>query len=100
MKKYPKLFAALFIMFFLTLSLIGIWIMLPPNKVADKVVKEINKDKQPLSGNCIATIYLPNGTTREFKIDGCSASRLGGYVQFQSNGKYILLEGTVVLEEK
>lgn len=50
--------------------------------------------------NCVATLYLPNGTTKEYKIDMCGIDRDEGFVQFQSNGKYVILQGTTSLEER
>lgn len=50
--------------------------------------------------SCVATLYLPNGTTKEYKIDMCGIDRGEGFVQFQSNGKYVILQGTISLEER
>ena len=50
----------------------------------------------------MSTIYhsLPNGTAKEYRIDMCAIDRYGGFVQFKSNGKYIILQGTISLEER
>ncbi|MEN6379447.1 MAG: hypothetical protein ABFD15_07705 [Methanofastidiosum sp.] len=85
----------------------GIVLMLTPSEI-EKQSQTVEKKTYPIKmdsiagskDSCIATLYLPNGTAKEYRIDMCAIDRYGGFVQFKSNGKYIILQGTISLEER